>query len=216
MKYKFPPNESGGVLLEFIFYFPILFLAFFTFIIAGMLITQRAVMDRAVALAVTEASAWLSSDMLPVQQRNFFDEQIFTIRANPYADMGRRFGSGVYRPMTRAQFDKRVEEIVRDNVGWGLVGGWVREDVQVYVAPINNNFFAVDLTVTATQRVSIPFVSSFGDMQFQSTSTVRVFRPHNLMNDVHFVIDATRMAGLDVRKIKDYMDRVFKWADGQK
>ena len=44
-------------MLEFIFYFPVVMITFLAFILSGMIVTQRIVLDRAVALATTEAAA---------------------------------------------------------------------------------------------------------------------------------------------------------------
>ncbi|MCL2356941.1 MAG: hypothetical protein FWC70_07275 [Defluviitaleaceae bacterium] len=202
-------------MLEFAFYFPGLFLTFLVFIISGLIITQRAVLDRSVALATTEAAAWLSSDMLPVEQINPFTNQPFQIRTNPYADLRRLYGQGVYLPLTQDAFNNRVEQLVRENARWSILGGWASDDIQVHVDPLRNYFFAVDLTVTATQQIRFPFVSRFTDFEIQSTSTARVFRPYRLLNDVHFIVDAARIAGFDVGRTRDFMDSVLGWLRSQ-
>ena len=50
----------------------------------------------------------------------------FQIRANPYANLGRFFGNGIYQPMGQRDFQDRIENIIQENVRWGLVGGYAR------------------------------------------------------------------------------------------
>ena len=200
-------EESGTVMLEFVIYFPFLFAIFMAFLISGMLITQRSVLDRAVAQAANEAGAFLSSDMLMVGQTCSFSGEIVTIRANPYARMvGELFNERIFHPFAgETQFNNRVRELVREYAEWGLVRGWADGDLNVQVMH-QNHIVARDLTVTANQHVRFPLLPRVLGWNFEASASVRVFRPYMLMNDVQLALDIARLTGiLDVRDVRNFV-----------
>ncbi|MCL1999410.1 MAG: pilus assembly protein [Turicibacter sp.] len=198
MKNRLKNDESGVAVLETTIYFPLVLLAFFGFIMASLFFTQRVVLDRAVARATTEAAAWLSGDIMRFGRFTNTPGDVFgqrstvSIRTNPYVGLFNRFD-----PMDRGSFDNRIRQRVQDYAGWSVIGSF-GSDIQVDVSH-SWYFIASDLHVTATQSLNFPInLSMFGldwhdtGIQLRSSSSARIFRTGQVVDNINFAFDATR------------------------
>ncbi|MCL2016328.1 MAG: pilus assembly protein [Defluviitaleaceae bacterium] len=193
MKKKLKRDENGFALVEMAIYFPLILLAFLGFIFGSMFLTQRVLLDRAVARATTEAAAWLSGDIMRFGRfsdtpdtPNFGQQQAVSIRTNPYVGLFNRF-----YPMDVDSFDTRIQELVLEYARLA-VGGNIQVDVE------HNWYFMVsDIHVTATQTLVLPINLNMIDVDWQgiqlrSSSTARVFRTGQVVNNINFGFDAIR------------------------
>jgi hypothetical protein len=184
-------NKKGMLLLEFTIFFPLVIVAFFAFLLSALMITQRVVLDRAVANATNTAANWTSTSLHRVGQPNtFLGEGNITLSTNPYRGFINHFD-----PHNRNDFEERVKELVTTQAGVTITGG-LAGPVEVTVI-YRNYFVAADLTVNATQRMYFPInLSLIGIntryIELQSTSSARVFRPLVNINDTHAVFDMIR------------------------
>ena len=201
----FRTDQRGALMVEFSIYFPLVMLAFLIFIVSSLIITQRAVVDRAVVNATTHAADWLSGSM-PIIGTDPFSGQAVSIRHNPYVE----FLAGVFNADRRnfypfanaAAFSQAVEEHVLATIRQGITGGFAG-DVTVSV-DYNDFLIAGDLTVTATQRMSFPLGAFLGldEWAFTATSTARVFYPHFTINTLGFGFDVIRrLTGFEVENM---------------
>ena len=195
-------NESGMLMVEFTIYFPLIFLGFIMFILSAFLITQRVVLDRAVAQATSEASMWLGDSMGRVGYDPFSGQEI-TLRANPYANIiGDVFGAGVFSPLTTNEFAETVSDRVIELAGLGIIGG-LGGNVYVDVTYDSTLFIVGTLTVEAEQWLHLPIAGfGFTGWGVESRASATIFRPYILMNDVHFVFD---LASVGIDGIVDYV-----------
>ena len=185
-------DNKGMVLLEFILYFPIVVVAFFGFIISSLMITQRVVLDRAVAVTTASAANWMSTSLHRIGQPDPFKETSspVTIRTNPYRGIIDHF-----YPSSRNVIEERIKELVVNGANLGITGG-LAGNVEVTI-DYRNYFLAGDLIVTASQKVSFPInLSLIGInatyIRLESSSSARVFRPLSNINDIHFLFDFVR------------------------
>jgi hypothetical protein len=104
-----------------------------------------------------------------------------------------------------AELKKRMERYV----SWGIAnafGGSITLDVEY-----KNYVVAGDLTVTAHQRLSMPFNitlfgNSYNSFDFYASSTARVFNQGSLINDVNFIFDGVReLFGLDINNVNAFI-----------
>ena len=107
-------NDSGMLMLEFIIYFPIVIIAFFAFLLTALMITQRVVLDRAVATTAQSAANWVSTSMPMVGSPDPFMGGEVRIRSNPFSGM-----FNFFYPSNEVEFTNRVEELVIRNAGLG-------------------------------------------------------------------------------------------------
>lgn len=204
----FKNNNSGMILLEFILYFPIVLIAFFAFILSSLMITQRVVLDRAVALTTASAANWMSTSLYRIGQPHPFlgTTTPATIRTNPYRGTINHF-----YPSTRAEVEERIKELVNHGANLGITGGLAGE-VEIYVR-YRNYLVAGDLTVTATQKIRFPInLSLIGitntHIELNSSSSARIFRPLVNINDLHAVFDITRYftrGAVDISGVSDFI-----------
>lgn len=205
-------NKRGMLLIEFIIYFPIVFVAFFGFLMTSLMITQRVVLDRAVANATAGAANWMSTSLHQVGQPDAFmgSSDPVAISTNPF----RWFTFNHFYPLNRAAIENRIEELVVQQASLGITGGLAGE-VQVEV--IYNNFaVAGDLIVNATQRINFPVnLSLIGInaryIELRSSASARVFRPVVVFNDVHGIFDMIRYftrGAVDITSIADFVGNI--------
>ena len=190
-------NQRGVVLLEFAIYFPIAIFLFAGFISTAFVLTQRVVLDRAVARATQEGAMWLSTTMhYSTTGDPFAGGQTIGIRSNPYLRFGR-----VYGPTDEVQFKSEMERRVRAYANQGLFSR--NTNIQVNV-DYRNFVVAGDLKVSVSADVAIPIVPAFTNWQITSSASARVMRPASLMNDVGFIFDAVRhVAGWDINRLSN-------------
>lgn len=203
-------DESGIVVVEAAFWLPILILAYFSFIVLSLYVTQRVVLDRAVERTCLEASAWLS-DIHKTDTPGEFSGTVDSFSVDPYRNL---VGGLIneYHPMSKSAFDARIKEKVKQNAGWSLVGG--RKGVSPIDVSWEYKYYLIfgELTVSAKQKFIMPISFWFADAPdswtFYSEAKSMVFDTDSLINDVDFVLEVVKKASggvLDIDKVRDFV-----------
>jgi len=203
-------NESGMLMVEMTIYFPIIFLVWLMFIFTSLLVTQRVVLDRAVARAATQGASWLSNSIRPFDEYDPFVGGYTLIRTNPYVNTIAGFRNP-FHPSNESDFKSEIETRVR-NYARGLVSG-ISGEITIDIQYRNYFGIAGDLTVTAQQEMRLPINLRIIGIQMDrfthtASATARVINHGRALNNIHFAFDLVRhMSGnsLDIRALRDFV-----------
>jgi len=203
-------DSSGMLLVESAIYLPIVLLALFAFMLATQLITQRVVLDRAVAQVTAEAAAFLSTSQRKYDVDDVFYGSAIRINTNPYHALIDNLFNAFHPFENDAAFEARVEELINNQISWTLLGSRGSE-LDINIEYTRHFFISGELMISARQSANFPLNLRLIGMDwdvfnFTAYSRARTGSKGNIINDVTFGFDVLRhVTGLDVGKLSGFV-----------
>ncbi|MCL1935756.1 MAG: hypothetical protein FWF57_05210 [Defluviitaleaceae bacterium] len=201
-------EQKGILVVEMAIYFPIIILIWLMFLVSSLIITQRVVLDGAVARATIQGASWLNNSSRIFDEIDPFVGDYTYINTNPYVNFISGLGNPFY-PATEASFKAEVENRVRQYARVGIVGG-LGGVIDIEINYIKNFIVGDLLTVNATQSLRMPINLSFigitsNVFEHRASSTARILNQGANLSNLHLGFDLIRHYSgdrLDIRNLR--------------